>query len=101
MMPTVMRAGLLLGPHSITVDTLEVPVPLSGQVLLRVRACGLCTSELDVYLGHNPWAGFPMRPGHEVTGEVVAAGRGCDHPCCWPDGRGGPGRCRVRRVCRG
>lgn len=73
---TLMRGGVLEGPGQVAVETREVPQPGPGQALVRVRACGLCTSELDVYLGHNPWAGFPMRPGHEVTGEVVALGPG-------------------------
>ncbi|GAC1403040.1 MAG: zinc-binding dehydrogenase [Chloroflexota bacterium] len=75
-----MRAGAIDGPRSVSVATVETPEPGPGQVLLRVQACGLCTSELDVYLGHNPWAGFPMRAGHEVTGEVVAVGPGVASP---------------------
>lgn len=54
----------------------EEPVPPIGRddVLLRVAACGVCTSELDMWRGLAGHAAYPWYPGHEVSGTVEAAG---------------------------
>jgi L-iditol 2-dehydrogenase len=53
----------------------EEPTPEIGpdEVLLRVAACGVCASELDIYLGRASTA-LPWYPGHEVSGVVAKAG---------------------------
>jgi alcohol dehydrogenase, propanol-preferring len=57
---------------------LPVPEPGPGQVLLRVRACAVCRTDLHVVDGELPDPKLPLVPGHEIVGEVVAAGRGAD-----------------------
>ena len=54
------------------------PAPGPGELLLRMEACGLCASELDVFLGRNPWQQYPAALGHEVVGRVVATGPGVE-----------------------
>ena len=51
-----------------------LPVPQSGQLLLRVHACGVCRTDLHVVDGDLPFPGSPLVPGHEIVGEVVAQG---------------------------
>lgn len=53
-----------------------LPVPEEGQVLLRVRACGVCRTDLHLVDGELPEPRLPVIPGHEIVGEVVAVGRG-------------------------
>jgi propanol-preferring alcohol dehydrogenase len=55
----------------------ELPVPRPGdrQVLLRVRACGVCRTDLHLLDGELTQASCPITPGHEIVGEVVDAGR--------------------------
>ncbi len=53
-----------------------IPQPGSGQLLLRVRACGVCRTDLHVVDGDLPQTRLPIVPGHEVVGEVVALGEG-------------------------
>ena len=49
--------------------------PLSiGQVLLKVRACGVCRTDLHILDGELAEARFPLVPGHEIVGEVIARG---------------------------
>jgi propanol-preferring alcohol dehydrogenase len=50
------------------------PVPGPGQVLLRVRACAVCRTDLHVVDGELPNPKLPLIPGHEIVGEVMAAG---------------------------
>ncbi len=75
-----MRAMLLTNPGRVQAETRPIPTPGPGQVLLRTAACGLCASELDLFLGHNPWQEYPALLGHEVVGHVAARGPGVDRP---------------------
>jgi propanol-preferring alcohol dehydrogenase len=52
-----------------------VPDPGPGQLLLRVRACAVCRTDLHVVDGELACS-HPVVPGHEIVGEVVAAGAG-------------------------
>lgn len=53
------------------------PVPGPGQVLLRVRACAICRTDLHVVEGDLPGQRSPIIPGHQVVGEVLALGPAC------------------------
>jgi propanol-preferring alcohol dehydrogenase len=55
---------------------LDAPTPAPGEVLLKVRACGVCHTELDEIEGRTPPEQLPVIPGHQVVGEVVACGEG-------------------------
>jgi NADPH:quinone reductase-like Zn-dependent oxidoreductase len=61
------------GPEVLNVETMPVPTPKSGWVLIRVRAFGLNRSELFTRQGHSPNVPFPRVLGIEAVGEVVAA----------------------------
>ena len=53
---------------------LPTPVPAPDELLIRIRACGVCHTELDEIEGRLPPAKLPVIPGHEVVGEVVEHG---------------------------
>ena len=61
--------GRLLRP----VD-LPDPTVTAGQVLLRVRACGVCRTDLHIVDGELSSPKVPLVPGHQIVGEVVAGG---------------------------
>lgn len=48
--------------------------PLKSDVVVRVRAAGICGSDLHIYHGRHAFAQYPIVPGHEVVGEVWAVG---------------------------
>ncbi|MBI2752421.1 MAG: zinc-dependent alcohol dehydrogenase family protein [Betaproteobacteria bacterium] len=56
-------------------ETLALPVPSARQLLLKVRACGVCRTDLHVVDGELPRPKLPLVPGHEIVGEVIARGR--------------------------
>jgi propanol-preferring alcohol dehydrogenase len=58
----------------------ERPVPSAGpgEVRLRVRACGVCRTDLHVVDGELPDLGRPVVPGHQVVGVVEAVGPGVE-----------------------
>jgi len=54
--------------------SLAPPEPAARQILITVRACGVCRTDLHVVDGELPEPKLPLVPGHQVAGEVVAAG---------------------------
>ncbi len=54
----------------------EIPAPGPGEVRIRVRACGVCHSDVLTKEGSLPWIQYPRVPGHEVAGVVNALGPG-------------------------
>ena len=72
-----MLAMVLDSPgHPLRQATLPDPVPGYGQVLVRVRACAVCRTDLHVVDGELPHPKLPLIPGHEIVGEVLACGPG-------------------------
>lgn len=78
-MTDVMRAWTVARPGPVEADPLRlverpVPVPGADELLVRVRACGVCRTDLHVTEGDLPVHRPGVTPGHEVVG--VVAGRG-------------------------
>jgi propanol-preferring alcohol dehydrogenase len=70
-----MRAMVLDAPRRpLRLADLPDPVPGPGQALIRVRACGVCRTDLHVADGELPDPRLPLVLGHQVVGEVVANG---------------------------
>jgi L-iditol 2-dehydrogenase len=72
-----MKISQIIGPRTSQVVEVADPVPGNGQVLVKVVASGVCTSDLPVWRsGGGDRA--PVLLGHEIVGEVVAGGRPSD-----------------------
>lgn len=56
-----------------------IPIPGPGQVLLQVRACGVCRTDLHLIDGELPDPRLPIVPGHEIVGVVIACGEGVNY----------------------
>ncbi len=73
-------AALLMGPNVLELKEVETPRPGPEDVLLKVEACAVCSS--DVSLMAKPWPGQPpfgrFIPGHEYAGTIVALGNSVD-----------------------
>lgn len=88
-----MRIAVLVAPRRFEIAEVPTPEPEEGEVLVRVAACGVCASELDVWKGDSS-ASYPRHLGHEVSGTVVASGVGVaslevgDRVAVWTTGRG-------------
>jgi alcohol dehydrogenase, propanol-preferring len=71
-----MKAALLHRPAPITERPLSIaetpaPQPKAGEVLLRVRACGVCRTDLHIVEGELSPRRNPIIPGHQIVGEIV------------------------------
>ena len=74
-----MKAAIFYGGTDIRVEELQDPEPGPGEILLRVRAAGICGSDLHPYRGQTTsGAREPHQRGHELAGEVVTLGKGAD-----------------------
>ena len=64
----------------LAIEEVEVPRPGAGEVLVRIRACGVCHTDLHAAEGDWPVKPKPpFIPGHEGVGHVAAVGAGVRH----------------------
>lgn len=70
-----MRAVQMVGPGA-PVEDMQIPIPAIGKrdVLVRVRAAGICHSDAHYRSGRSPVHPLPLTLGHEAAGEVAAIG---------------------------
>jgi len=73
-----MKAGRFYGGKDIRVETVPDPEPGRGEVLIAVKAAGICGSELHGYHMKHPREHPPTTMGHEMSGEIVALGSGVE-----------------------
>ena len=71
-----MKAAILASPRPVFEHPLQIvdvadPRVRSGHVLLRVRACGVCRTDLHIVEGELPPKQLRIIPGHQIVGEVV------------------------------
>ncbi len=69
-----MRAVIITKPGEIQVGNVSDPTPGPDELILRVGACGICGTDLHIAEGSFPPTPYPIVPGHEFAGEVVALG---------------------------
>jgi propanol-preferring alcohol dehydrogenase len=72
-----MKAAVLSAPAPISTSPLKfedipTPEPKPGHVLLKVRACGVCRTDLHITEGELPPRNPRITPGHQIVGEVIA-----------------------------
>jgi propanol-preferring alcohol dehydrogenase len=74
-----MKAMLLEAPRTaLKLVELPTPRPGRGQLLIKVRACGVCRTDLHVVDGELARGTLPIVPGHEIVGTVVERGAGVE-----------------------
>ncbi len=71
-----MLAMVLQQPRQpLTPMRVPIPIPADHEILIRVRSCGVCRTDLHIVDGELPPHRLPLIPGHEVVGIVARAGR--------------------------
>jgi len=69
-----MKAALLMEAGKISVQQVPMPSVEEGSALIRVKACGICGSDMKFFLYGDRVESFPAILGHEIAGEVVEVG---------------------------
>jgi 2-desacetyl-2-hydroxyethyl bacteriochlorophyllide A dehydrogenase len=75
-----MKAVVVTEPGKWSVNETPDPAPGPGEVVIEVERCGVCGTDLHVLDGDAPSVRYPVVPGHEFSGRVVAAGAGVTGP---------------------
>ena len=75
-----MKAAVLKAPNTLVLENISKPIATDDYVVVKVKACGICGSDVRYYKGENPWAlhtlgvNLPNPPnivlGHEWSGVV-------------------------------
>jgi len=74
-----LRAQLFVAPHrALAISELPPPIPAPGEVLIAVRACAVCRTDLHILDGELTHPKLPLVPGHEIVGVVVERGAAVD-----------------------
>ncbi|HEB31220.1 MAG TPA: zinc-binding dehydrogenase [Spirochaetes bacterium] len=66
-----MQAAVWHGADDLRIEDVRTPVLEKGEVLIKVKATGICGTDLMIYKGKFPRARPPLVPGHELAGEIV------------------------------
>ncbi len=69
-----MRAAVWERPGELVVEERPDPEPGPDEIIVRVGACGMCGTDVHIAEGLFPPTTYPIVPGHEFAGEVVAVG---------------------------
>ena len=75
--PEKMKALVLYGVGDLRVTEVDVPKLEKGTVLLKIKACGICSSDMPRCFVTGTYH-FPTIPGHEFSGQIVAVGDDVD-----------------------
>ncbi|MBW2148472.1 MAG: alcohol dehydrogenase catalytic domain-containing protein [Deltaproteobacteria bacterium] len=73
-----MKVSVINKAHEVALEERETPSPGPQEVLVRMRAMGICGTDLHVYEGGHPVVTFPHIPFHEMSGEVASTGAGAE-----------------------
>lgn len=69
---------LVAQPGQLALAEIPAPEPGPGQLLIRVRTCGVCRTDLHILDGDLTEPKLPLVPGHQIVGTVEACGAGAD-----------------------
>jgi threonine dehydrogenase-like Zn-dependent dehydrogenase len=69
-----MKAIKFRNPFNIKIEQLEIPTIGEYDILVQVRYCGICGTDLHIYEGQVPFVIFPIIPRHEFSGTIKAVG---------------------------
>ncbi|WP_333650336.1 alcohol dehydrogenase catalytic domain-containing protein [Lacrimispora sp.] len=70
-----MKSCVITSPFIYEIREIPIPEPGDNEVLVQMKAAGVCGSDLHIYKGENPLSKYPLVPGHENAGIVARVGK--------------------------
>lgn len=74
-----MKSCVITSPFHFEVREAPIPEPKAGEVLIQMKAAGVCGSDMHIFKGENPCSSYPLVPGHENAGVIVKVGEGVEN----------------------
>ncbi len=78
-MKSSMLAAVLHGVNDLRLEEVPVPTPRGGEVVVKIKSCGVCATDFKAIRGIRRNVIFPFVAGHEPSGIVAAVGAGVKH----------------------
>jgi L-iditol 2-dehydrogenase len=70
----MVKAAVISEPEKLEVKNFDLPKVAEDAMLVRIKACGVCGTDVHVFHGHRKTVPFPLIPGHELSGVVEELG---------------------------
>ncbi len=70
----MVKAAVIVEPEKLEIKSFDVPRVAEDALLVKVKACGVCGTDVHVFHGHLKAAPFPLIPGHELSGVIEELG---------------------------
>ncbi|EWH11756.1 alcohol dehydrogenase GroES-like protein [Catenovulum agarivorans DS-2] len=69
-----MKSVVCNQPHELSLHNVDKPSPQAGEVLVKIRAIGVCGTDIHAYKGQQPYFSYPRVLGHELSGVIAQVG---------------------------
>ena len=65
-----MKAAVLYGPLDLRIEDRPKPLLRNGEAVIKIKAVGICGSDVHFYEGSHPYKNYPRVHGHEMAGII-------------------------------
>ncbi|WP_246072545.1 alcohol dehydrogenase catalytic domain-containing protein [Catenovulum sediminis] len=74
----MMKSIVCTEPGKLVSQSVDMPTRKKGEVLVKIKAIGICGTDIHAYGGNQPYFNYPRVLGHELSGTVVEGDENCD-----------------------
>ena len=71
----LVKAAVITKPNEIEIQNFSKPKVADDAILVKIKACGVCGTDVHIFRGHQKTTPFPLIPGHEFSGVVEELGK--------------------------
>ncbi|MCJ7719987.1 MAG: alcohol dehydrogenase catalytic domain-containing protein, partial [Candidatus Hadarchaeum sp.] len=71
----MVKAAVITKPNEIEIQNFSKPKVADDAILVKIKACGVCGTDVHIFRGHQKTTPFPLIPGHEFSGVVEELGK--------------------------
>lgn len=71
----LMKSCVVTEPSHYEIREVPIPEPNDNEVLIKMKAAGVCGSDIHIFRGENPCSNYPLVPGHENVGVIAKTGK--------------------------
>ncbi len=83
---TSMNTLVCQEPKKLHWEKRQIPIPGDDEVLIKIKAVGICGTDIHAWGGNQPFFSYPRVLGHEICGEIIGLGKNILKFEEWPTG---------------